>query len=146
LRDEKKNVQLVLVGDGPYLKELKTQLPDACSTGYLAGLELAKAYASADIFCFPSTTDTFGNVVIESLASGVPCVVSDQGGPRELIRDGVTGFITKSLDVDDFAAAVRRIVDDEKLLATMRINARKAVQDRDWSEAFKKFWAMSPSD
>jgi glycosyltransferase involved in cell wall biosynthesis len=146
LRDEKKNVQLVLVGDGPYLKELKTQLPDACSTGYLAGLELAKAYASADIFCFPSTTDTFGNVVIESLASGVPCVVSDQGGPRELIRDGVTGFITRSLDVEDFTAAVRRIVDDEKLLATMRINARKAVQDRDWSEAFKKFWAMSPSD
>jgi glycosyltransferase involved in cell wall biosynthesis/predicted metal-dependent phosphoesterase TrpH len=146
LRDEKKNVQLVLVGDGPYLKELKTQLPDACSTGYLAGLELAKAYASADIFCFPSTTDTFGNVVIESLASGVPCVVSDQGGPRELIRDGVTGFITKSLDVEDFTAAVRRIVDDEKLLATMRVNARKAVQDRDWSEAFKKFWAMSPSD
>lgn len=145
LRAEKAPVQFVLVGDGPYLKDLKTQLPDACCTGYLAGLELAKAYASADIFLFPSTTDTFGNVVIEALASGLPAVVSDQGGPCELIQNGVTGFVTKSLDVGDFADAARRLVTDCKLRETMRRNARKAVQDRDWSEAFDKFWAMSPT-
>lgn len=146
LRAKKHPVQLVLVGDGPYLKELKKHLPDACSTGYLAGPELATAYASADIFCFPSTTDTFGNVVIEALASGLPCVVSDQGGPRELIQSGVTGFITKSLDVEDFTAAVQRLAGDRALRETMRANARKAVQDRDWSEAFRKFWAMSRAD
>ena len=139
-------LQLALVGDGPYLKELKSLIPDACCTGYLTGLELAKAYASADIFVFPSTTDTFGNVVIEAFASGLPAVVSDQGGPRELVENGKTGYVTRSLDAGDFSAAVLRLVEDVKLRATMGKNARRSVEDRDWSEAFKKFWAISPVD
>lgn len=139
-------LQLLLVGDGPYLKELKTLIPDACCTGYLTGLELAKAYASSDIFVFPSTTDTFGNVVIEAFASGLPAVVSDQGGPRELVENGRTGFVTKSLDVADFTAAVQRIVEDPKLREAMAKNARRSVETRDWSEAFRKFWALSPVD
>ena len=61
-----------------------------------------------------------------------------------MIQNGVTGFITKGLNVEDFTAAVSRIIDDPKLLVAMRVNARKAVEGRDWSEAFKKFWAMSP--
>ncbi len=144
LSAKNKSLQLLLVGDGPYLKELKTIVPGACCTGYLTGLELAKAYASADIFLFPSTTDTFGNVVIEAFASGLPVVVSDQGGPRELIENGKTGYVTKSLDVDDFTAAVQRIIEDPTLRKTMGENARRSVEDRDWSEAFKKFWALSP--
>ena len=146
LRGKNSAIQLALVGDGPYLKELKSIIPDACCTGYLASLELAKAYASADIFVFPSTTDTFGNVVIEAFASGLPAVVSDQGGPRELVQDGKTGYITKSLDAGDFATAISRLVDDKKLRETMGKNARRSVEDRDWSEAFKKFWAMSPAE
>jgi glycosyltransferase involved in cell wall biosynthesis len=141
---ETSGLQLVLVGDGPYLKEMKLQIPDACCTGYLTGLDLATAYASSDIFLFPSTTDTFGNVILEAQASGLPAVVSDQGGPRELIQDGVTGFITKSLDVEDFASAALRLINESKLRDVMRVNARRAVEDRDWSVAFKKFWAMSP--
>ena len=97
--------RLAFVGDGPYLKELRQLLPDAVFTGVLAGLELARAFASSDVFLFPSTTDTFGNVILEALASGVPCVVSDQGGPKDLIVHGTTGFITRALDVEDFAAA-----------------------------------------
>src|SRR6185295_10142653 len=96
------NLAIAIVGDGPYLKELRALLPEAASTGYLAGLELARAYASSDLFVFPSTTDTFGNVILEALASGVPCVVSDQGGPKDLIEHGRTGFITRALDVEDF--------------------------------------------
>src|SRR5207302_3419988 len=88
----------VFVGDGPYLKDLRQLLPDAAFTGYLAGLDLARAYASSDVFLFPSTTDTFGNVILEALASGVPCVVSDQGGPKDLVVHGITGFITRALD------------------------------------------------
>lgn len=139
-------LQLALVGDGPYLKEMKSLIPDACCTGYLAGLELAKAYASADIFVFPSTTDTFGNVVIEAFASGLPAVVSDQGGPRELVENGKTGYVTRSLDPGDFGDAVLRLVEDKKLRAAMSKNARRSVEDRDWSEAFKKFWAISPAE
>ncbi len=143
LRERQAHVRLVLVGDGPYLKELRESLPDAVFTGYLTGLDLAKAFASADVFVFPSTTDTFGNVVLEALASGLPTVVSDQGGPRELIQHGVNGFITRSLDVNDFTSATERLIDDAALREKMRVNARRTVQERDWSAAFAQFWPMS---
>jgi glycosyltransferase involved in cell wall biosynthesis len=133
----------VLVGDGPYVDELKRRMPKACFTGYLSGEALATAYASADVFLFPSTTDTFGNVVIEAMACGLPNVVSDMGGPRELVEEGVTGFITRSLDAADFTAAARKLIEDESLRRTMGANAREAVRDRNWSSAFRKFWAMS---
>src|SRR5437588_2513414 len=74
LRDEGLPIQLYLVGDGPYLQALHEAMPEAIFTGYLRGKELAAAYASADVFVFPSTTDTFGNVVIEAQASGVPVI------------------------------------------------------------------------
>jgi glycosyltransferase involved in cell wall biosynthesis len=106
---------LAFVGDGPYLKELRALLPDAAFTGTLAGRDLARAFASADVFIFPSTTDTFGNVILEALASGVPCVVSDQGGPKDLIVHGRTGFITHALDVEDFTRHIARLVDDPAL-------------------------------
>lgn len=134
----------LIVGDGPFLEELKKLLPTGCYTGYLAGIELARAYASADIFVFPSTTDTFGNVIIEAQAAGLPCIVSDTGGPRELITHGEDGYITKSLDATDFAAAVERLLTNPELRKTMSQHSRKKVETRDWSEAFQKFWAMSP--
>ena len=135
-------LSLAFVGDGPYLKDLRTLLPDATFTGYLAGLELARAYASSDLFLFPSTTDTFGNVILEALASGVPCIVSDQGGPKDLIEHGRTGFITHALDAEDFARRVQQLTDDSNLRHAMSIEAHRAVQNRDWSEAARKFWAL----
>lgn len=143
LRKRNTPVRLVMVGDGPYLKELKETLPEAHFTGYLEGLDLAKAFASADLFVFPSTTDTFGNVVLEALASGLPAIVSDQGGPCELVQDGVTGLVTRSLDADHFTNAIERVVHDPGLRSGMRENARRSIADRDWSDAFAKFWAMS---
>lgn len=133
---------LAFVGDGPYLKELRAQLPEAAFTGYLAGRDLARAFASSDVFVFPSTTDTFGNVILEALASGVPCVVSDQGGPKDLIVHGTTGFITRALDAEDFARHVARLASDSTLRQAMRVEAHRAVQDRDWTEAARQFWAM----
>jgi len=133
---------LVFVGDGPYQKELRTLLPDAAFTGVLAGRELATAFASADIFLFPSTTDTFGNVILEALASGVACVVSDRGGPKDLIVHGQTGFITRALDGEDFTRHVERVAADSDLRQAMSIEAHRTVQERDWSEAARMFWAM----
>jgi glycosyltransferase involved in cell wall biosynthesis len=135
---------LAFVGDGPHLAELRTLVPDAVFTGALAGLELARAFASADVFLFPSTTDTFGNVVLEALASGLPVIVSDRGGPKDLIAHGVTGFITRALDADDFGSATARLLGDLALRKTMSIAAHAAVQNRDWKEAGRTFWAMSP--
>ncbi len=143
LREKHPTARLVFVGDGPYLKELRDTLPDAIFTGYLSGGDLARAFASADIFVFPSTTDTFGNVVLEAMASGLPAIVSDTGGPRELVKNGVTGYVTRSHDVESFATATGRLLADPVLREAMRVNARAAVQARDWSEAFAKFWAVS---
>ena len=143
LRDEGLSVQLFVVGHGPYSQGLSQLLPDAVFTGYLTGIELATAYASADVFAFPSTTDTFGNVVIEAQASGVPVVVSDSGGPKELVEDNENGLITKSHDVDDFTRAVRALVVDPSLRKRMSVYARKSVVDRSWPSAFRKFWGTT---
>ncbi len=136
-------LQLFFVGDGPYSKALAETLPDAFFTGSLTGVPLATAYASADIFAFPSTTDTFGNVIIEAQASGLPVVVSDQGGPKELVEDGVNGLITKGHDVDDFVRAVERLARDAEMRARIARNARQSVVDRSWPNAFRKFWAST---
>ncbi len=143
LKAEKVPVQLSIVGHGPYSDTLAKILPEACYTGYLNGTELAKAYASSDIFVFPSTTDTFGNVIIEAQAAGLPVIVSDVGGPRELVTDGVTGLITRALDVAGFTVAVRRLVEDEALRKEMSAAARRSVEDRSWPSAFRKFWTAT---
>ena len=143
LRSENLPVQLFVVGDGPYTESLSQSLPEACFTGYLRGPDLATAYASADVFVFPSTTDTFGNVIIEAQASGVPVVVSDSGGPKELVQDNANGFVTKSHNVEDFATAVRKLVLDPDLRERMGQCGRDMVADRTWPGAFRKFWAMT---
>jgi glycosyltransferase involved in cell wall biosynthesis len=143
LRDEGLPVQLFVVGHGPYSEAFAESLPEAFFTGYLRGKELATAYASADIFVFPSTTDTFGNVIIEAQSSGVPVVVSDSGGPKELVEDKANGLITKSRDVDDFTRAVRALVTDPSLRERMGVSGRKSVVDRSWPGAFREFWAMT---
>lgn len=143
LRNDNLPVQLSIVGHGPYSKALEEQLPDACFTGYLTGEELARAYASADIFVFPSTTDTFGNVIIEAQAAGLPVIVSDEGGPKELVREGETGLITKARDPVDFAQAIRRLVADDALREAMGAAARATVENRNWPSAFRKFWMMT---
>ncbi len=137
-------VRAAIVGDGVYLAEMRRLLPDAIFTGLLFGQELAHAYASADVFVFPSISDTFGNVVIEAQASGLPVVVTDQKGPQELVEEGVTGFITRGLDAADLARALTPLVADPALRARVGAAARRAVEARNWDAAFTRFWALSP--
>ena len=143
LRDEGLPVQLFIVGHGPYSEAFEKSLPEAFFTGYLTGSELATAYASADIFVFPSTTDTFGNVILEAQACGLPVIVSDSGGPKELVEHKSNGLITKSHDVDDFTRAIRALVTDSALRKRMGESARNSVTDRSWPSAFRKFWAAT---
>ena len=133
-------VRPLIVGDGPYAGMMKELLPEGIYTGSLHGEELAAAFASADFFVFPSTTDTFGNVVIEAQASGLPVIVSDVGGPRDLVEDGVDGFITKGLDLDALTNAVKHLVADSALRQRMGEASRVRVAERDWSRAAKQFW------
>ena len=143
LRKEGLPVRLFVVGHGPYSEALAKSLPDAFFTGYLRGTELATAYASADIFVFPSTTDTFGNVILEAQASGLPVVVSDSGGPKELVAHKANGLITRSHNVEDFTDAIRALVTNQTLRERMANSARDSVTDRSWPRAFAKFWAAT---
>jgi glycosyltransferase involved in cell wall biosynthesis len=143
LCDQKIPVQLLVVGHGPYSQALAKAVPEALFTGYLGGKDLAAAYASADIFVFPSTTDTFGNVIIEAQASGVPVIVSDSGGPKELVDNDSNGLITKSHDAEDFARAIRELVVNADKRKAMGVRARESVVNRTWPSAVRKFWAMT---
>jgi len=138
------DVNLVVVGDGPYLEEMRQALTGTrCHfTGCLDGEDLAGAYASSDLFVFPSATDTFGNVVLEAQASGLPVVVSDQGGPCENVIPGVTGVIVPDLDGPGLEKALGALVADPDRLRTMGEAARASMEGRSFDAAFLGAWDL----
>ncbi|HET6515692.1 MAG TPA: glycosyltransferase [Thermodesulfovibrionales bacterium] len=127
ITDEGAGSTLAIVGDGPYRKELEDELAgyNAVFTGFLSGRDLSEAYASSDIFVFPSTTDTFGNVVLEAQASGLPVIVSDSGGPKELMVDGSTGIVVKSGSRKALVDAMRSLIENGTMRKAMGANARE---------------------
>lgn len=133
LRGRGVSFRLALVGDGPMRAELEALLPHAHFAGHQAGTELARWYASADVFVFPSTTETFGNVVLEALASGLPAVVVDRGGPPDQIEGGETGYIARANDAADLAGRVGALLTDAALRRAMGERAREAAtREHDW--------------
>ena len=136
-------IRPLFVGDGPYASTMKELLPEGIFVGSLHGETLAAAYASADFFVFPSTTDTFGNVVIEAQASGLPVIVSDIGGPKDLVGHEYDGLITKALDLDSLTTAIKRLASDSKLRAQWGKASRERVAERNWLKAAQDFWSAS---
>jgi glycosyltransferase involved in cell wall biosynthesis len=143
LRAERDNVELVVVGDGPYKAELE-KLGDGsvAFVGYQRGDQLARLYASADVFVFPSTTDTFGNVVLEAQASGVPAVVANQGGPAEQVTPGVNGFVVNPEDAHEMAQAICSLLDDEGLRRDMGRAARHRAMGLSLAQAAQAQWDL----
>lgn len=127
------DIQLVIVGDGPSRAELESHMPDAIFTGALGGEDLARAYASLDLFVHAGEFETFCQSVQEAQASGVPTIGPRAGGPVDLIEDGYNGLL---LEVDTFAedlpAAAEWILDDVRH-ADMQRNARESVRDKTWN-------------
>ena len=123
LREMRQDAHLIFVGDGPYRRDLEKQLSGlpVTFTGFLEGDELSRAIASADVKLFPSTTDTWGNAPLEAQASGLPVVVSDVGGPPELMLDGLTGFKVKGRDVQGLYEAMVRLMDEPTRLQMGRM-------------------------
>jgi glycosyltransferase involved in cell wall biosynthesis len=109
-------------------------------TGFLAGEDLSQAYASSDVFVFPSTTDTFGNVILEAQASGLPVVVTDEGGPKENLIPGETGFVVPADDEKGFAGVLMDLIDDPDLLSSMKANARRYSEGRSFEKAYIELW------
>jgi glycosyltransferase involved in cell wall biosynthesis len=140
-----RGVRLIMVGDGPYRADLEKTLTGfpVSFTGELHGETLSKVYASSDLFAFPSTFDTFGNVVVEAQASGLPVVVSALGGARESVLPGVTGVVVDG-GPNAFAEGMVRLLEDDDLRRRMGQAARLHVEGRGLGQAFEKMWEMYP--
>lgn len=135
---------LVIVGDGPYLEEMQREMSGApcLFTGYLEGEDLAAVYASCDLFLFPSTTDTFGNVVLEAQASGLPVIVTDSGGPQENVLPGESGLVVPGNDEESFLQAINHLLAEPRRLKEMGQAARLGMQSRSFDHAFNAAWQM----
>ena len=130
-----KNYTFCIVGQGWERAWLEQNLTSAVFCGLLKGDVLADAYAQMDVLLLPSETDTFGNVVLEAAASGVPAIVSARGGPKYLVEDGVTGFVASS--AEGYADAIVRLVHSKELRAEMGGAARDAARLRSWNAVFE---------
>ncbi len=127
-------IKYKVVGHGPYLDEFKKKFKGAEFTGKLTGKPLSRAFANGDIFVFPSRTDTFGNVVLQALSSGLPVIVTDSMGPREQIMEGKTGFISDT--PEEFAGTVFELIRNRDLRKKMSIAAYKYAKNRSWKSTF----------
>ena len=133
-----RSFRFLIVGHGGDEAWLRERMPRAEFTGVLRGEELSTAYANMDLLVFPSHTDTFGNVVLEALASGVPAIVTPDGGPKTIVRDGVTGRIAEDAE---FAAAVAGVLDNPAKHAEMRLAARAHALTMSWDAVFEGVYA-----
>jgi phosphatidylinositol alpha 1,6-mannosyltransferase len=130
--------RFVIVGDGPGRAALERALPHAIFTSFLDGEDLAVAYASSDIFLFPSETESFGNVTLEAMASGLPCVCADATGSRSLVMPGVTGLLARPGCVEQFAEHIATLAGDDALRRRMGADARKRSLDFSWDETMAR--------
>ena len=132
------NFRFRIVGQGQEEPWLRARLPRAEFTGVLRGEALAAAYAGMDLFVFPSHTDTFGNVVLEALASGVPAIVTRDGGPPSTVRQGITGHMANDTE---FSSAIAAIFANPPLHARMRLAAREFALGASWDGVFDRVYA-----
>ena len=131
------DARLALVGDGPYRSQLERIFAGTPTTfvGYLAGEELASAYASGDAFLFPSSTETLGLVLLEAMAAGCPVVGANRGGIPDIVSDGVNGCLYEPDQEGSLAAAVERLLGDASQRAQLRQNARQEAERWGWAGA-----------
>jgi phosphatidylinositol alpha 1,6-mannosyltransferase len=129
--------RFLIVGHGSEEASLRSSLTRADFAGVLRGAALAQAYANMDLLVFPSHTDTFGNVVLEALSSGVPAVVTPDGGPKYIVRDQETGFIAPDTD---FASAIATLSRDRERLTQMRTASRAYAMTCSWDAVFARVY------
>ncbi|MBS4189936.1 glycosyltransferase family 1 protein [Bacillus sp. FJAT-49705] len=133
------NIQWVIVGDGPLKEQLQNSAPKNMSfVGFLKGKALAEVYSASDLFVFPSPTETFGNVVLESLASGTPVIGANSGGVKSIIQDGVTGRLCQPGDAQEFATAVLDLLNNESLRKQMSSAGRNYALTQKWEQIFEQ--------
>ncbi|WP_321395632.1 glycosyltransferase family 1 protein [Emcibacter sp.] len=124
--------RILIVGDGPARQKLEKMMPNAIFTGFLHKEELARAYASSDIFFNPSITEAFGNVTLEAMACGLPAICADATGSRCLVKEGETGYLIDPADREAYVDAAERLISSPNLRTVMRLAARVNALRFDW--------------
>ena len=137
--DIKDSVHWLIVGDGPNKvawREKERVQKNITLTGYIKGEELARIYAGADLFVFPSFTETFGNVVLEAMSSGTPAVVANAGGVKEFVINDVNGRICEQQNAESFVHAISELLEDETMRLRMGVEARNYALTQSWDTIF----------
>jgi glycosyltransferase involved in cell wall biosynthesis len=138
------DVKLVMVGDGPLKEQFQSRYPDIIFPGMLKQADLAKYYASADLFVFPSQTETFGNVTLEALASGIPVLAFDCAAARDWVQTGINGWLVAENNPEGFAQQGVAIFKSPGLLAQVTQSTRQEVVHLDWDQIAEQvetvFW------
>ncbi|MCC6970945.1 MAG: glycosyltransferase family 1 protein [Phycisphaerales bacterium] len=144
LRAAGARAQLVIVGDGPFRETMERELEGsgAVFLGFRHGAELSALYASSDLFVFPSVTDTLGQVVMESQASGLPVLVSDVGGPKEVVDAGRTGFVLPADRPDLWVDQIASLVTDSERRRAMGEAAFESMRAMSIERSFEHFWRV----
>jgi glycosyltransferase involved in cell wall biosynthesis len=137
-----RRAHFILAGDGPLYGSLSEQYKrdNITFTGYVEGKALADLYAAGDVFLFPSAHETFGNVVLEAMASGTPVIGANAGGVRDIVQNGVTGLLREPGDVAGFAEAVRLLYDNPELRRAMALNGREYSLRQSWDAIFSRLY------
>ncbi|MEI8135573.1 MAG: glycosyltransferase family 1 protein [bacterium] len=138
LKERRSDVAFVICGDGPARKDLEKLMPDAKFLGNQSGIDLSAAYASSDVFVFPSTTETFGNVTLEAMSSGLPPVCGNKGGAAGFVKSGITGFLANPRDAEDTALKIESLLDNPELRAEMSKQAFLYGQEQTWERSLEK--------
>ncbi len=132
------NFKFLIVGEGDERSWLEANMKTAELTGFLEGEQLSEAYANMDIFVFPSETDAYGNVPQEAMASAVPAIVTDKGGPKFIVIEGKTGFIAK--DLQEFVDLILLLMDKPEQLGDMKKNSLEFAKNRSWESVFESVY------
>lgn len=138
-------IQWLMIGDGPLREEMQKEAPaNMIFTGYLKGEQLAEVYSASDLFVFPSPTETFGNVVLESLASCTPAIGANSGGVKNIIQEGATGFLCEPGNVQQFTNAILQLIQNDSLRNQMGIAGRQYASTQKWDTIFENLlWSYS---
>ena len=139
----KKQVHWMIVGNGPSYREVSLDLgkENVTMTGYLSGSELSEVYASSDLFVFPSPTETFGNVVLEAGASGLPSIVADEGGVTSIIKNGYNGLICPACSPEKFVNGIEKLIKNDEYRLNLGRNARTFAEKQSWDYIFTRLFS-----
>jgi glycosyltransferase involved in cell wall biosynthesis len=141
ITERRNDAAFVLAGDGPVRSELAQMMPGAHFLGQLGGEELSRAYASSDVFVFPSTTETFGNVTLEAMASGIPPVCAREGGAWGFVKSGTTGLLAEPRNGADLALQVEHLLDRPDRRQAMGKAALAYAQQQTWDRIVDRLLA-----